>query len=310
MPRIPDEVLDCTVFLYPTGKAAQDGEHSGGSGFLVAVPSMPSGRHWLYIVTASHVVKEGNSPVVRLNTIAGDVDVLPFQQDNWLHHPDGDDVAVVPVLTSSDKYRFRAIDTSLFLTPKIISEVKFGHGDDVFMVGRFVTHEGGQQNLPTARFGTVAMMTGEPITHQTRGIKQESYLIEMHSIPGYSGSPVFLMFLKGTPRHGFEGTASDTYGPFLVGLDWCHLNKYEPVVYKHDKDSQVEDYMVKSNLGMAGVLPSWKIREVLDLDKLKKQREKLNQSLAKAMAKGSASSDVGSTDQFTEESSDEALKGS
>jgi hypothetical protein len=37
VPRIPDNILDCVVYLYPSEAAAQDGERFGGSGFLIGV---------------------------------------------------------------------------------------------------------------------------------------------------------------------------------------------------------------------------------------------------------------------------------
>jgi hypothetical protein len=53
----------------------------------------------------------------------------------------------------------------------------------VFMVGRVITHEGKQKNLPSARFGNITMMPVEPLRHM-RGINQESFVVEMRSIGG------------------------------------------------------------------------------------------------------------------------------
>lgn len=308
MPRIPDEVLDCTIFLYRSVAAAKAGEQLGGSGFLVGVMSEAHPEFgYYYAVTASHVIREGQAPVVRLNTQAGDFDVLPITQDDWIHHPDADDVAILPLNIPPHKYRLKAIGTNLFLSHNIIEEAKIGPGDDVFMVGRFINHEGTQRNLATTRFGTIALMPGEPIRHMTRGINQESFLIEMHSIPGYSGSPVFMQFLKGTPRYGFEGVATGTFGPYLVGIDWCHLNDYAPVVYQADTDSQVEDYVVKSNLGMAGVLPAWKILDLLNLEEEMKRRREGDKQISKLKGKGGASLDV-ATAPFTRDDFQQVLE--
>ena len=59
------------------------------------------------------------------------------------------------------------------------------------MVGRFVSHEGKQQNSPAVRFGNIAMMQKEKIIDE-RGVAQESFLVEIRSLPGYSGSAVLI----------------------------------------------------------------------------------------------------------------------
>ena len=51
--------------------------------------------------------------------------------------------------------------------------------------------DGGQKNTPSARFGNMSMMPEKPI-RRADGILQESYLLEMRSINGYSGSPAFV----------------------------------------------------------------------------------------------------------------------
>ena len=38
-----------------------------------------------------------------------------------------------------------------------------GDRSDVFLVGRFINHEGQQRNAPTLRFGLIAQMPGDPI---------------------------------------------------------------------------------------------------------------------------------------------------
>jgi hypothetical protein len=79
MPRVPDMMLDCSIYLYPSRSDAETGEQYGGSGFLVGVRSknmmLPHLEH-TYAVTNRHVVEWGSSPVIRLNTASGGKDVL------------------------------------------------------------------------------------------------------------------------------------------------------------------------------------------------------------------------------------------
>ena len=192
MPRIHNQFLECSVYLYPSKEAAEKGERAGGSGFLISIKAAVEGWTHIYAVTNSHVIREGNSPVIRLNTQSGETDVLEYEQDAWIHHPDGDDIAVCPLDFPAAQFVVRFIDRDkVFVTPNRIRFFDIDIGDGTFMVGRFSNHEGKQRNTPSVRFGNIAMMPDEPIKHP-RGHMQESFLIESRSIGGYSGSPVFV----------------------------------------------------------------------------------------------------------------------
>ena len=83
---------------------------SAATGFLVSEPATIRGAPpVLYAVTNSHVIREGKSPVVRLNNKQGAIEVLSLDGDQWVHHPDGGDIAVCPIrLTAA--YRYFALD--------------------------------------------------------------------------------------------------------------------------------------------------------------------------------------------------------
>ena len=89
MPRIPDDLIDIIIYLYPSVQAAQDGEQFGGSGFLVGVRSQTypddTTKAHNYAVTNSHVIREGSSPIVRLNTQDGRTEILELRESDWLH---------------------------------------------------------------------------------------------------------------------------------------------------------------------------------------------------------------------------------
>src|SRR5208337_5394725 len=81
------------------------------------------------------------------------------------------------------------ISTKVFATEEIVSEYGIGVGDDVFMVGRFINHEGSPTYLPATRFGNISVMPFPILKSPQKG---PSYCIDMHSRPGFSGSPVFV----------------------------------------------------------------------------------------------------------------------
>jgi hypothetical protein len=289
MPRISDDILDCSIYLYPSKDDALRGQKAGGSGFFISVKSEVRG-YYLYAVTNSHVVKEGNSPVIRLNTVQGDMEILEATEDHWTHHPDGDDLAVCHIAgLSQQHFRFKFVQSDLFLTRDIITQYNIGPGDDTFLVGRFVNHEGGQRNLPSLRFGNIAMMPLEGIQHPTRGILQESFLVETRSIGGYSGSPVFVHIPPFASRPGpwppeghsrFGGGTPSSFGPWLLGIDWCHIPNIEKVRDRSDRELS-EGWQVHTNTGMMGVIPAWILMDLLNVEELAMIRKQEDEKLAK-----------------------------
>jgi hypothetical protein len=275
VPVIPPELLECSIYLYPTVEAAESGERIGGSGCLVGVPLgfnegddkiEPPFKATIYAVTNSHVVRAGGT-VVRINTRDGAFDALTVSPEAWIHHPDGDDLAVA-VLGLADSHKFMAIPPWLLVTPN--DPMYYSIGVETAMVGRFVTHEGRQRNIPAVRFGNVSMLPWEPVQTQRGGLAQDSFLIEERSLSGYSGSPVFTYHTY--PRPGAEPMRGDE--PFeerhyahglairLLGINWGHLRDYEPVV-QSDGTPTSEKLRVQRNTGMGVVVPAWKLAELL-----------------------------------------------
>jgi hypothetical protein len=184
MPWIDPGFLECVVYFYPSEKEADDGDRVGGTGFVVGLeygdPTRPERPIIPVLVTNKHVIDSGNS-TARINTINGKRDIVPLDQARWYTHPDGDDLAVCPMkFNVAHKAPWYHVQSSRFVTKNVIDEFEIGPGDDVFIVGRFVNHEGKQKNLPSLRFGNIAQMPWEPI--KIDGREQESFLVEGRSI--------------------------------------------------------------------------------------------------------------------------------
>lgn len=286
MPRIRDEILDCAIYLYPSAKSARDGENAGGSGFLVAVRSEAiQDGGYVYAVTNSHVIREGRSPVIRLNTVDGGVDISEKDEGDWVHHPDGDDVAACSIGTS-EQHKCHYIMRDEFITHDVVREHGIGPGDDTFLVGRLIGHDGRQRNLPSLRFGNIAMMPEEPIIHPTRGIRQECVIVESRSVGGSSGSPVFVHIQPMAPRPTQFSNVMNLqgYGPWLLGVNGGHLSLYEPLLEK-DQETPVDNgWKVRSSTGMAWVVPAWRLAELLDSDELADERRRTDEELKRREA--------------------------
>src|SRR5205823_82762 len=60
-------------------------------------------------------------------------------------------------------------------------------------IGLFVDHDGVTTNVPSARFGNISMLPNKNATiEQPTNYRGESYVVDMHSRTGFSGSPVFV----------------------------------------------------------------------------------------------------------------------
>ncbi len=282
MPRIRDTYLDCVIYLYPDARSAEAGERVGGSGFLVGIMSegLPTDFVFLYAITNRHVIERG-SRVLRMKPRDGGIDVLDLDERSWVYHPDGDDLAACLVSFDPKAYKFSFVWRRDFVDKNLVADMNIGPGDEAFLVGRFINHEGRQQNLPTARFGCIAQMPNEPIVQDT-GFRQESFLVEVRSIGGYSGSPVFVFIPPASLREGIKDWVPlkimRGHGPWLLGVDWGHINDWEPI--RNERGEPVNQTApkaqhVKMNTGMAAVVPAWKLAELLDSGPLAEYRAQI-----------------------------------
>lgn len=284
MPRIPPSSLDVVCYLYDSVETARHGKEFGGTGFLVGLPSerFPKLITHVYVVTNWHVACRGNS-VVRINTKDGAVDILDYGPDQW-HFLPKYDLAVLPIPLDHTKHKYKLMPPDGFMTKESMARDKIGPGDDVFMVGRFVDHDGGIVNQPAVRFGHISVMP-TPI-EQPNGVMADAFCIDVHSRTGYSGSPVFVYRTPGydlEERHDPKSPNLLCSGVNLLVLLGVHFAQFpeqweiESGTAKTKKESGesliTEGKYVKGLSGMTCVLPSWTIMEVIDMPELKKIRD-------------------------------------
>ncbi len=311
MPRITDETLNITFYLYHTKTDAEKGEGGGGCGCFISYPCEyalqgSKGKH-VYAVTNRHVIEEmGNdqkntSPVIRVNTTDNKISVIEPEFKDWIFHPDWHDLAICPIVFTSGYYKVSAIPFKDLLTESEMGTYNLGVGCEIMAVGRFKTHEGKYRNTPVARFGHLAMMPFEPIYNRYFHLEQESFLVECHSASGNSGAPVFIW-------------PSTTHKQvFLLGTVWAHMDEFTRI---EDNEGEVinMEWRVKYNMGMMAVVPAWRLVELIESDELKDQRRRTEKALADRLdsAEGGATPDyIRDTDTsptFTEEDFEEALR--
>jgi hypothetical protein len=271
VPRIPDQLLQAVVYVYPSAASAMDGRAAGGTGFFVDLRSQISGQASRYVITNRHVA-QGESRFLRINTSDGGTDVLEIPALAWVGHPDGDDIAAAGVSAIGPEWAISALDfDSLAVTTPRMEELNMGVGDEVFMLGRFISHGGIRQNQPLARFGNIAMMPGEGVL-DGRQMRVEAFLVEMRSLSGFSGSPVFVYMGPATYRGDGRMMPfySETIG--LMGIDTGHKLMTSTIIDRTTGQQVDPNWTVEHNTGISIVAPVWKIREVLEEDQFRKSR--------------------------------------
>jgi hypothetical protein len=278
--RVPEDILNCSIYLYGSEEDAENGRHSGGSGFLVGIPSeiFPAAGVYIYAVTNRHVV-EGGASVVRMSRNDGGVDIVQFKPTDWLSHAT-QDLSATPLEMSVEHHAPAFLTPKMMVTRDVVKERNIGPGDDTFLIGRFVYADGGIKNEPSVRFGRISLNPSQPILQPT-GSRQESFLVESHSIGGYSGSPVFVFHHPMAIRLGTEpfDLKKGTLPIYLLGVDWGHLpTKWQPLV-DNEGHPHPDGWGFRQNTGIMGVVPAWHVLDLLDREEFKEQRQSHDKKL-------------------------------
>ena len=279
--RIPDEVRKCTCFM---AYDDQDGKRTlAGTASLIGLPSqrIPD-LHFPYLVTAKHVIKgieeksRDRNVYARLNIGEGyDWMVAPI--DLWVFHEEDPfvDVAALHLSTFPPGHDHGAFPLREVLTEDKIKEQGIGIGDEVVVVGLFAKHFGRKRNVPITRVGNIAAMPEEPTRTRMWGnfVDMDAYLIEVRSISGLSGSPVFVNLGQMRIFGGSVKTSSASVH-YLLGLIHGH---WDLEVAKEDVAGLSKEERETFNMGIAMVVPVSKIIEVLNTEMLAKFRQAIEE---------------------------------
>lgn len=235
-----------------------------------------------YLVTAKHVIDKVDQLVtegkaldflwVRGNNGHGLVAEVKIPRSAWKFHPSDATVDVAAVAWGPEHANgllIRSCQHGNCATSTIIGKYGIGPGDPVFVPGLYGKHSGKRAIDAIVRCGTVAMMPTEPVRGgdiHGHEIYMNGHLIELRSISGLSGSPVFvhatgLRRLRGIPGMPEVGTLSHAAPTYLFGLIHGHW----------DEKSESRE---KINTGISIVVPVDKIIEVIYQEAFVDERRK------------------------------------
>jgi hypothetical protein len=270
-----DQLKRCVCFLF---LQQPDGEFKPrGTGFFVGlraenkerIPSdqpNASGIIHAYLVTARHVLqdKQGNflkEVFIRMNKLDGASEMLRLSIDElgvYTHNEKEVDLAVIPTRPDPGEFAVAVIQEESLATKEKISEMGIGEGDDVIFVGLFTHHIGKVRNQPILRFGKVALIPEEKVQSNINTL-EDLYLMECQSYAANSGSPVFFeISLARRPLFLPQRL-------FLAGVLKGH--------FRFDVDTEEPITLgERPNIGIAAVIPSYKLCEILFSPEMRNQR--------------------------------------
>ena len=271
---IPSVIKSVVVFLFieKEGKLLPN-----GTAFFVGVknPNNPDVSS-VYLVTAKHVLyrpktKEFSDKVfLRLNRHDGksEIRTMPIsvtgKNKNVFTHSDPSvDIAVIPLLPDQKVFDFKFLSDDMITTEEDFNKLKIREGSEVFFTGLFTPYLGSEKNYPIVRFGQVALITNEKIDWD--GQQTDLYLIEAGSYGGNSGSPVF--FYLGSDREP---------GSIIVGQPILKIAGVMQGTFLDAQEMKVAQTksipVALSSMGIAAVVPCYKLHEILQSDEVKKVR--------------------------------------
>jgi len=270
--RLPDEVRKCVVFLGRREIAASGVTKfvPEGTGFLLSYPS-PSFENFemTFLVTAKNVARRLEPDFeIRFNTKAGKADYAEVLGRQWFYHETDKSADVAVMLWAPPKLAdCLSVGPNLFLNAEIIQHKGIGTGDEVYVTGLFSPAMGIERNTPIVRAGHLAMCPPEDVPiREWETPTMRAFLIEMRSLGGLSGSPVFVqrsIRVQPIQKTGRMPLAAGAI--FLLGVVHGHWNvQHLDLDYvsppKNDKERDL------LNAGVAIVQPGDKLVEIIEQD--------------------------------------------
>jgi hypothetical protein len=265
--RIPDKILDLPAFLCVDVKGRF---RMAGTAFFLGL----RGPSPLYLVTARHCIQKAQAYgdlYIRLNKHGGGVETVRLE-GTWYYSESGaDDIAVMPIpSTTILAFDIWPIEIPVWCaSDEVIRSEDIGVGDEVVTAGLFTHRDGKHQNQSILRSGIISAMPNEPLEDINSGLMYDAYLVEIRSMGGLSGSPVFVALPPGRVNKGkFE---MDRLVFWLLGVVRGHWTKQPSEFADFGEAEQIE-----FNTGIAIVTPIQKaVSIIMNTEELVKERKAL-----------------------------------
>ena len=262
-----------------------------GTGFIVGYPISEDGKNVIpFIVTAKHVIGDNNKILARFSTKEGevtafveyDIDNLKQNNDYWEHPSDeGVDISAFRTLHFSQA-DYNPLPLDLIATKDIFNELEICETDRIIFPSMLINFMGLSKNYPVVRNGTIALIPKEkvPLKYKVGSkeiiTKQEVILVDATSIPGASGSPIFLW-----PGPRLKNKTYQIGGtkPHLIGImHGFYLAWPKEIIELETTEAKL---MYQENSGIAIIFPSWKLNDIFKQEKFLNRIEELKSEIEK-----------------------------
>jgi hypothetical protein len=263
-----------TIFLF-----SSDGVSPLGTAFIVGYPVSDKAGYIPLIVTAKHVVGDAAQIVGRFSMKQGgltgaaryDIAELRKNGDVWEHSDDGVDLLVFRT-PHFEATQYQPMSLTNIASRQIYIEEEISPTDRIVFPCLLANFMGSTQNYPIIRSGSIALIPDEqvPLEYKVgdRIIKtrQQVMMIDAMSIPGASGSPIFL----------WPGPRAKSVAYTLAGSKSWLLGVMHGFFTSPRETTEVPVQtgtrnVFAENSGIAIVFPSWRLLEILNSEKLKQR---------------------------------------
>lgn len=292
MPRWPNAILEGIFFVFPSEEAAKRGDALGGCGFFVSLPweSDPESRH-AYAVTCKHVIRSETALYsIRAHKIGStEPSFIECPRKSWAMS-ETDDLAAL-LISEGHGYLAEPFHR-MKMTDRILVDYSLGIGNEVISPGRFIDLPGHMTNRPLVRSGTIAAPL-EPFPIKPKGgPAQDSYVAEMRSRCGFSGSPVFVFIDSDFTRLVMPSDAevySEAidkplikrflfHGPWLLGVHCGEINVQGPELNPNLNKLADDQLKIELGSGMIAIVPCSRLEKLLmENEKLKNERNRIEE---------------------------------
>ena len=277
-------ITQTVVFLFALNPATASNPIPIGTGFVVQWPLPADSQKFIpLIVTAKHVIGDNQKVYARFSTKKGtsttlveyDLNKLKNDNDYWEHSDEGVDIAIFRTL-NFDKVKYQAVPQNYIASKEIFKNENIQETNNVKFPGLLINFLGSNQNYPILKDGSIALIPNEKVPMKYNvGRKeiqtnQELIFLNAISIPGLSGSPVFLWpgpRLKGNSFNIGGGSA------YLIGV----MHGFYPAIPRDTIKVETSEAKVlfQENSGVAIIFPSYRILEIFAQDAFKKKMDEL-----------------------------------
>lgn len=231
-----------------------------GTGFLYHYPMWRKDdvtHYHPFLVTNKHVIDDGVRDIRFNHPGYGSLEVFPIDSvtdGDWTTHPNGADVAVIPLLSPGPLTLGRKVmEAEIFLgdvgTPSDEEFAAIAEGNGVFLIGFPLGLTGKAYNYPIVRYGVISRI------QDWLSKTEDTFLIDAPAFPGNSGGPVIIR----PDETAISGTNPITYA-YLIGMVSGNITFEDVAVSVQTRKPRV---VFTENTGLSVVVPINSVKETL-----------------------------------------------